>query len=286
MSSSKVILRCHCRPSSIREPHDMSASRPDEKYLHDMTWEEKAQVNPLYAVMSVSEFAQSGEPTEEEFERFYEEGLVKVNRWIAPWLQETDTPPNATIMEFGCGMGRLLNALAQTRPPECLFGVDISETMIRHARGRLDPGVTPKVITEQGTFPYSDAFFDRVYSYAVFQHISQKSVVQRSIAEIARVLKPGGKVKLQFWMLARPAFENGPTSDSFAFESSSVLYGWKSKLGLPLYRVRKLKSNNWGGIRMGYRQLVKEFEANGIHIHGIVRDYPHEYLVWLYGTKA
>ncbi len=61
--------------------------RPKDKYLRDMTWGEKAEQNPLYAVMSIPEFlSSSSEPTEQELDRFFSAGKEKVDKWIIPWL--------------------------------------------------------------------------------------------------------------------------------------------------------------------------------------------------------
>ena len=95
--------------------------KPDKSYLEDKSWEEKAQINPLYAVISVDEFVESSSiPNQEKLEKFFAEGKRKVRKWIYPWLLETETKPEMKILEFGCGMGRLLRDLGEFHPPENL----------------------------------------------------------------------------------------------------------------------------------------------------------------------
>lgn len=190
------------------------------------------------------------------------------------------------ILEFGCGMGRLIKNLADYHPSENIYGTDISPTMIKHSQNHLSgTNVSTSVINKDGSLPYDDEQFDRIYSYAVIQHISKKSVVQKSIAEISRTLKVGGKVKIQFWMISNPFFERRLNTDAFAFETKSLIYGWTTKFTVPLYRISFWRSNEWGGIRLGYRQLIKEFQKNKIEIYGITREYPQFGYVWLYGEK-
>ena len=245
------------------------------------TWEEKAKSNPLYAVMSVDAFAQSSEPTPEELERFFQDGQQKANRWVFPWLDETSTTDEHRILEFGCGMGRLLRTLAQRYQPTQLIGIDISPSMIEFARTHIPSAVALHVTGSD--FPIPDDSIDRVFSYAVFQHISRKSNVIKAIAEICRILKPGGRLKLQFSMAGHPPWIRG--SDTLAFESSYIVHGWTRRFGIPMWRARLIRANNWDGIRLGYRQLVKAFDRCGVSINGILQEFPQRGFVWFLGTK-
>ena len=260
--------------------------RPSKDYLHEKTWEEKAQENPLYGVMSHEEFIDSGaEPTEEEFKVFYDRGRDMVSRWIKPWLQETKFQPDMRILEFGCGMGRLTNAIAENHPSTNVFGIDISKTMVAHAKKNTVDGCTYDTVGAEGKFPFDDEAFDRIYSYAVFQHISTKSVVENSIRELARVLKTHGRVKLNFEMVFPPPFQNSMRRDTYAFEDSYWRYGWKKVAGLPLWGVKTKKTTHWSGIRMGYRQLIEIFQSLNIEIYGVVHEPSTKGQVWFYGRK-
>lgn len=263
-----------------------SKKRPSKQYIGEMTWEEKAKVNPLYGVMSEERFAESGaQPTEEEYEQFYARGHEMVRKWILPWMQETNTDQSMKVMEFGCGMGRLTNALAQHHPAEMIGGTDISATMIDHANQRAESGINHGAIRDDGSFPFEDEEFDRIYSYAVFQHISTRSVVERSIEQISRVLKPGGFVRLNFEMIFPPPFANPLKQDTFAFEDSYLVYGMKKIGGVPVPGAYRNKSNNWTGIRLGYRQLLKKLASVGIDIYGIAQEPGTKGFVWFYGKK-
>ena len=139
--------------------------KPSKQYLQEKSWEEKAQENPLYGVMSHEEFYESGaEPTQEQLDIFYSRGDEMVSTWIQPWLEDTQTSSEMLVLEFGCGMGRLTNALAKLRAPNTIAGVDISKTMVSHAKKNTAEGIRHETILDDGKFPFNDGEFDRVYS--------------------------------------------------------------------------------------------------------------------------
>ena len=251
------------------------------EFREQLSWEDKAKSNPLFAVMSVDAFGDSGAPTPEELEQFFQDGELKAQRWLLPWLDELQTNQHHRILEFGCGMARLLRPLADRYPAEHLIGIDISPTMIEHARSNLPAAV--QLHATSSDFPCPDESIDRVYSYAVFQHIACKSDVLNAISEICRVLKPGGRLKIQFAMAGHPPWVLG--SDTFALETSYLVHGWTRRFGIPLWRARLIRSNNWDGIRLGYRQLVKAFDRGGVSIYGLAQEFPQRGFVWLFGAK-
>lgn len=91
----------------------------------------------------------------------------------------------ADLLEVGCGTGLLLERFG--RFARTARGVDLSPGMLAHARARgLD--VTEGSATE---LPYDDASFDVVCSFKVLAHVEQ---IDRAIAEMFRVTRPGGIV--------------------------------------------------------------------------------------------
>jgi SAM-dependent methyltransferase len=141
-------------------------------------WDERARLNPRYfiAVMaadSEQEFLESGE------------------RDLAGLLEGCPLPPDARVLEIGCGIGRLLRPLA-ARAAE-VHGVDISGEMIRQGREALAD--LPNVHLHQTSGDLSmfdDGYFDFCCSVLVFRHIPHAEAVRRYIREAARVLRSGG----------------------------------------------------------------------------------------------
>jgi SAM-dependent methyltransferase len=100
-------------------------------------------------------------------------------------------------LEIGCGPGRLLRPMSRHFGE--IHGVDVSDEMIRLATERLrgTPNAHPHHGSGEGLELFPGAFFDFVYSYAVFQHIPSRDVVFRYLYEAYRVLKPGGVLRCQ-----------------------------------------------------------------------------------------
>ena len=99
-----------------------------------------------------------------------------------------------SILEIGCGIGRLTEAIAENAPACQLHGIDISEEMLK-----LTPKLT-KVkynLCDGIKIPYADESFDSVYSMLTFQHIDD-TAMQRYIKETYRVLKDNGVFRFQF----------------------------------------------------------------------------------------
>lgn len=98
--------------------------------------------------------------------------------------------PNATILDVGCGTGRLLQQLRVARPEARLTGIDLSEAYVRHARAELGPTVSVDAGNAEA-LPYADQSFDAVVSVFMFHELPAR-VRRRVFSEMVRVLKPGG----------------------------------------------------------------------------------------------
>jgi arsenite methyltransferase len=115
------------------------------------------------------------------------------------WDRFPDDLHAETVLEIGSGYGRIPLYLgrehALTWTTYC--AVDISETMLRRlleyrARFELVPdGRLYPVCVSADALPLRDDSVDLVLTSAVFLHMG-KTFVKRAVAEIARVLKPGG----------------------------------------------------------------------------------------------
>lgn len=108
------------------------------------------------------------------------------------------------FLEIGCGLGRLMFSLAA----DCgeIHGVDISPAMIAGAREGLSgvPHAHFHVTGNNDLSMFASSFFDLVYSFAVFQHVPDRSLVYRYLDESFRVLRPGGIFIAQFNGAERP----------------------------------------------------------------------------------
>jgi ubiquinone/menaquinone biosynthesis C-methylase UbiE len=105
-----------------------------------------------------------------------------------------------TIVDVGCGTGRLLRAAARRWPGARLIGVDPAEAMIRVAR-RLTPEAEFHVARAE-SLPLPDAVAEVALSTISFHHWEDQPA---GLREVARVLGPGGRfcltdISLPAWL--------------------------------------------------------------------------------------
>jgi ubiquinone/menaquinone biosynthesis C-methylase UbiE len=104
-----------------------------------------------------------------------------------------------TLLEFGCGYGRVPLHLSKDKNLRChkYYGIDISEPLLRRlikVKQEFDflPGAEFNLICNSAeTLPLEDNSVDLVISNCVFMHIPDAQL-RTLLAETARVLKPGG----------------------------------------------------------------------------------------------
>jgi len=96
------------------------------------------------------------------------------------------------LLDVGCGTGTFLRMANERFPNARLVGVDASEDMLAQARKALGGTPVELVCTDAAILPFPDESFDFVVSILTFHHLSSGTKI-RTIQEIARVLKKGGK---------------------------------------------------------------------------------------------
>jgi SAM-dependent methyltransferase len=133
---------------------------------------------------------------EDEFLGTAKDLLIGLEREWSRGLPSRD-PRARRSLEIGCGPGRLMKPLSRKFGE--VHGVDVSDEMIAIARERLReiPHAHPHVGSGADLRQFASESFDFVYSYAVFQHIPSREVVFSYLFEAARVLKPGGLMRVQ-----------------------------------------------------------------------------------------
>ena len=120
--------------------------------------------------------------------------------------------PKWTVLEVGCGIGRMLRPLA--RDFVRLYGIDVSAEMIDRSRQWLAGLDNVETFETSGVdlARFADESFDLVYSYVAFQHMP-RPVFEAYLAEINRVLGHGGLFALQLVVGAQlePSFDDTVT---------------------------------------------------------------------------
>ena len=103
-------------------------------------------------------------------------------------------PAGADVLDLGCGAGDDLRALAERidGSDARFVGIDAQEKKIAEARERTsDPRCDFRVERIESSLPFDDASFDLVLTQEFLECVVDPAAI---VAEIARVLKPGGLV--------------------------------------------------------------------------------------------
>ena len=119
--------------------------------------------------------------------------MAKVGYWKRDYRYIVDavktTAPDSLI-DIGCGTGAFLQFISEKIPDIRLYGLDLSEGMIREVNSRMGTSAT----VYQGDsehMPLSDGQFDFVTCNMSIHHYPQ---AQLAVNEMFRILKAGGTV--------------------------------------------------------------------------------------------
>ena len=157
------------------------------------TWEGLAQQDPLWAICTDPAKHNKRWSREEFFATGKNEVGVVVQCVTGLGVSIDGKAP---ALDFGCGVGRLTRALAE-RFAEC-WGMDISPTMITLAKQfNRDLPQCRFLLNERDTLEgLEDNYFGFIYSSIVLQHMAEP-YIRRYVAELVRVLRPGGALVFQ-----------------------------------------------------------------------------------------
>jgi SAM-dependent methyltransferase len=95
------------------------------------------------------------------------------------------------LLEVGCAAGFLAEGLAPRLGQ--YIGVDLSRQALTVARSLRIPSAT-FVQADGGRLPFRDGAFDAVVSYDVFTNLPEREVATNLVAEMGRVVRPGGRI--------------------------------------------------------------------------------------------
>ncbi len=89
-------------------------------------------------------------------------------------------------LDAGCGKGRFARVLVDQNPATKIVALDLALAMLAHAQPPLAP-----VCGTLTQYPFKDNSFDFVYATESLEHAVD---IDAAVAELTRVLKPGGKL--------------------------------------------------------------------------------------------
>ena len=175
MESLTLLLR----PSSTVDKNGIHVTND---IANKTVWDKLAKENPTHAVISAEDEAAAAEKSQSQIAD------------IASHVSESHV-----LLDYGCGYGRVAQFLLPQQQLAGYIGLDSSFEMLqlfkeRHTRTEAEQG-TPVLFLNADIFsiPLQSQSIDAVIVCAVFLH-NHKSIVEKAMQELSRVVKPGGTV--------------------------------------------------------------------------------------------
>jgi ubiquinone/menaquinone biosynthesis C-methylase UbiE len=152
-------------------------------------WDERAREDAYYFVDNRQSY-RSG-----DLRVFWSRGAEDLEQLLV--LLGASIEPTDEVLEIGCGVGRLTRELAARA--QRVQAIDISSEMIAIARKHHRDLANVSWIVGDGTSlaAVQDESVDVCISHVTFQHIPDPAVTLGYVAEMGRVLRPGGWAAFQ-----------------------------------------------------------------------------------------
>lgn len=112
------------------------------------------------------------------------------------FLEFLSPPTDLRWLDVGCGNGAFTDLVAQGHSPRALMGIDPSEGQLTYARARLEGTGAVFRPGDAMALPFDDGEFDIAVMALVIHFMTDPAV---AVAEMARVVGPGGTVAAYVW---------------------------------------------------------------------------------------
>ena len=96
----------------------------------------------------------------------------------------------SSILDFGCGSGRLTQYLSRLAPHAQVYGCDVDNDAVAECQ-HGSPSAHVSITNTMPPFGYDDGQFDLIMSYSVFTSLPEPNHIAW-LRELARTLRPGG----------------------------------------------------------------------------------------------
>ncbi len=130
--------------------------------------------------------------------RLFGMGMGRINRGVNDWvISLLDIAPDHQVLEIGFGPGKAVEKVEQLLTSGRVCGIDMSATMVAQASRRnrhaIEQGRVELRTGEASALPYPEASFDRAFCVNVIYFWPEP---QRELAQMFRVIRPGGRVAI------------------------------------------------------------------------------------------
>jgi ubiquinone/menaquinone biosynthesis C-methylase UbiE len=115
-------------------------------------------------------------------------------------VEDVEIPANGRLLDLACGTATLTIALKKKFPAAEIYGLDGDAKILRLARRKAEASGAEIDFAEafSTAMPYEDEYFDAVATSLFFHHLTPENK-RKTLLEIRRVLKIGGKAHVADW---------------------------------------------------------------------------------------
>jgi SAM-dependent methyltransferase len=154
-----------------------------------LAWEGLGERQPFHSVLTQDRFLPSG--LSESETQFWETGEIEAQR-IADYLADGHMKlAEATVLEFGCGVGRVTIPLAALSGRVVAYDISEPHLALGRARAAALGRTNIRMIAIGDALPDEFAACEVFYSRIVLQH-NPPPVIGTVLQKLIRALKPGG----------------------------------------------------------------------------------------------
>ena len=243
----------------------------------DLDWEKFGNLDPYYGVLAQDRFRKEN-LTKGIKKEFFESGynyidsmIEKIHKYIDP-----DFLPEK-VLDFGCGVGRLVIPLAERA--KVVHGMDVSESMLLEAQNNCNQRTVKNALFMKADDELTKLTgkYDFIHSFIVFQHIPVKRG-EKIFEKLLDHLSDGG-VFVSHFTYARS--KGNSTISSFV--KRRIPFG---KEFINLIRGRKISSPHMQMNLYNINNLLKIIQkGNRGSFYAELTDHGGEYGVILYFQK-
>ena len=210
-------------------------------------WDHFGSEDPMFAVLTDPD--KKGGKWDED--SFYATGREEIAKLLSSLDRHRILFKKRRALDFGCGAGRLSQALAEHF--DKVSGIDIAPSMIHLAESNNRfPDRLTFHLNSSNSLPFPQFMFDFLYSNYVLQHIAPE-YAKRYIAEFMRVLDHSGVAVFQFTSAPRATSKRllAQTMPAFMLKAYRRLRFGKHYMemhGIPVEEVEQIVADNGGQV--------------------------------------
>jgi len=122
---------------------------------------------------------------------------MREDQFKSDLINQAQIKPGMRVLDLGCGTATLTIKIKQAFPEAEVVGLDGDARVLEIGRAKAEKAGVNITLDQGMSFDltYPDHSFDRVLSSLVFHHLTTHNK-QRTMAEVLRVLQPGGELHI------------------------------------------------------------------------------------------